>query len=399
MMKYLKILVLVLIVISCGEAPLAPNHYRINGVVNGLNSGDIYLTNFPDPADTIKVENGKFTIEKRIEHPVSTINLTTDLDIKHMDAKINGRFHVEPAIMTMSFDYNDVSKSKLVGSKTQDDFYRLEEQRRKITEKYSDVYNSYVKIRANLDKKFPTATEEEKEKLKDEEYYAKGKLQPMYDEMGQVSMDFIKNNPNSYISLSNLRFALRDLKYKEAKAIVSKFPKALMSTPLGLEISKELEDMQKGIPGAIAGNFDTIDINGNPLKLADFKGKYLLIDFWASWCIPCRKGSPHLIELFKKYNSKGLEVLGVASDDNNHPAWRKAVKDDNVGIWHHVLSGRQFDRKTMRTIVPAIGDGYNISTLPTKILIGPDGIIIGRYGSGGGNDDDMDRDLAALFEK
>ena len=97
-----------------------------------------------------------------------------------------------------------------------------------------------MKIRANLDEKFPTATEEEKEELKDEEYYAKGKLEPMYDEMEQVSMSFIKNNPSSYISLFNLRFALRDLKYNEAQAIVNTFPKALMSTPMGVEISKEI---------------------------------------------------------------------------------------------------------------------------------------------------------------
>ena len=395
-MRLLKFFILIVCIASCSEKPLEEGKYRINGTVTGLDHGEIYLQNYPS-ADTIKVKDGKFTIERSLQEVVARISITKDANDRVMNEKKTIYFFVEPTIMKLSLNYDDFSQSKLQGSKTQDEQYSPDSQMAEVTKKYAHLQEAYKKIRKELDDSYQTASEEELEKMKDAEYKAKGKLSPMYKETEQLTLEFIKKNPHSYISLFNLRFALRDLKYHEAKPIVDAFPQNIMNTRTGKEIEKELEEMKKGVPGAIAGNFDTTDINGKPIKLADFKGKYLLIDFWASWCVPCRKGSPHLIELHHKYHSKGLEVLGVASDDNNHPAWRKAVKKDKVGIWHHMLSGKQFDRKTMKVTQQGIGDHYNISTLPTKILVGPDGVIVGRYGSGGGNDADMDRDLAKIF--
>ncbi|MBD0833379.1 TlpA family protein disulfide reductase, partial [Aestuariibaculum sediminum] len=137
------------------------------------------------------------------------------------------------------------------------------------------------------------------------------------------------------------------------------------------------------------------------LKLADFKGKYLLIDFWASWCVPCRKGNPHLISLYHKYHSKGLEILGVSDDDRAHDKWKNAVEKDGIGIWHHVLRGLEYKEGTYQRINKDkdISDAYNIHSLPTKILVDPNGVIVGRYGGGGGTDDDMDKDLAEIFNQ
>ena len=396
----IKLFSITLIIASCADEqqkPLEKGMYRINGMVNGLDNGEIYLTNYSNTIDTIKVENGEFTIEKELEDIVGKINLTKDANVKYMDSKLMNSFFIEPSIMTLDLNYMDFSKSKLTGSTTQDDQYRFDSIRNEIQEKHEEVYSSYKEIRKNLDDKFPTATEKEKEKLKDEEYYAKEKLQPMYDELEKASIEFIKQNPKSFVSVQSLLFQLKNMQYEEAKAIVDQFNPDHLKIGFGARLVSELENMRKGIIGAKAGNFDTVDINGNPLKLADFKGQYLLIDFWASWCVPCRKGNPHLIELYKKYNPKGLEVLGVASDDNTPDKWRKAVEKDQIGIWHHVLDGHDFDRKSGKTVKSGINDGYNISTLPTKILVDPDGKIVGRYGSGGGTDADMDKDLAELF--
>lgn len=138
--------------------------------------------------------------------------------------------------------------------------------------------------------------------------------------------------------------------------------------------------------------FSKTDINEKPISLEDFKGQYILLDFWASWCGPCRAGNPHLISLYKKYHDKGVEFIGIASDDNNIPAWHKAIKKDRVGIWRHILSGNK--RKGND-----IGDKYAIHTLPTKILIDPTGKIIGRYGADGENDAAMDKKFEEIFGK
>ena len=399
----ITILLIAFLIVGCKtEKPLELGHYRINGTVNGLDNGEVYLMSFPNAVDTIKIENGKFQIEKELKESIGNIYLVKDASQRGMDPKTGASFFLEPTIMDLQLDYNDFSRSKLSGSKTQDDQYRLDDIRKKIADNYKEEQAFFEAVSEKYKKAAAAgASADELEKIKYEDNEARGKLAPMWEEQGKAALQFIKDNPKSFVSVQSMMFLMNDLKHDEAKAIIDQFDPEHLKIGMGARVAAELENMKKGVPGAPAGNFDTVDINGNPLKLADFKGKYLLIDFWASWCVPCRKGNPHLIELFKKYNSKGLEILGVSDDDRDHDAWRKAVEKDQIGIWHHVLRGSTFDRKTMKNKYPEkdISDGYNISTLPTKILVDPDGMIIGRYGSGGGNDTDMDRDLAAIFNK
>jgi thiol-disulfide isomerase/thioredoxin len=123
-----------------------------------------------------------------------------------------------------------------------------------------------------------------------------------------------------------------------------------------------------------------------------------LLDFWASWCVPCRKGNPHLLSLYSKYKDKGLEIIGVSDDDNNHEAWQKAVDKDGIGVWKHVLRGLDMKKRLAGEENESdISQYYGIHSLPTKILIDPNGIIIGRYGGGGESDEAMDKKFAEIF--
>ncbi len=97
----------------------------------------------------------------------------------------------------------------------------------------------------------------------------------------------------------------------------------LKQTGFGKEIKEELDGLRGGSPGSVAHVFAKNDINGQPLSLADYKGKYVLIDFWASWCGPCRKGNPHLKSLYAKYKEKGFEIIGISDDDSKPEAWKK----------------------------------------------------------------------------
>src|SRR5690606_35082369 len=107
----------------------------------------------------------------------------------------------------------------------------------------------------------------------------------------------------------------------------------------GKELAAEIAKLKSGSVGATATDFSGMDIQGKPLKLSDYRGKYVLLDFWASWCVPCRKGNPHLLQLYGKYKKKGFEIIGVSDDDSNEKAWRKAVDQDKIGVWKHVLRG------------------------------------------------------------
>lgn len=399
---YIYLLLLSFIpLISCGEKPLEPGKYRIVGKVTGLENGELYMiSDFDKPADVITVKNGRFSIENGLKEPATSISIYKDAADRNAEPTTFLRLFVEPVVMNLELDYSNFSKSVLSGSSAQNDQYKIDELRENIANDYKKEQELFRNVGDELRKAYESkASEEEIKRLKYKDNEARGLLAPMWDKQNEATLQFVKDNPKSFASVQSFVFLLRDLKYEEAKPIFDQFNSEHLNSGFAVGLEQQIEDMRKGIPGAKAGDFDTKDVNGNPIKLADFKGKYLLIDFWASWCVPCRKGNPHLIELYKKYNPKGLEILGVANDDFDKKAWRKAIKTDNIGIWHHVLTGIEIDPETRRPINPHknVNANYNISTLPTKILVNPEGVIIGRYGTGGTSDADMDADLVRIF--
>ncbi|MEC3907101.1 TlpA disulfide reductase family protein [Tamlana sp. 2201CG12-4] len=402
LIQVFKLFLITITIFSCNEASLEPGKYRINGSVAGVENGEIYVLKFPDPVDTIKVNNGRFIIENDLKEIVGTIYISKEANLREMNRKIASNFFIEPAIMELDLNYEDLSKSKLTGSKTQDDQNRLNEMTEKIAANYKNELEHFEAIAEKYKKAAAKgASAEELEAIKYEDNAAREKLAPMWDRQKEIALQFIKDNPKSFVSVQSLLFQLGGMKYDDAKALLDQFNPEHLKIGMGARLASEVENMKKGALGSIAGNFNTIDINGEPLKLADFKGQYLLIDFWASWCVPCRKGNPHLLSLYAEYKPKGLEILGVSDDDRDHKAWRKAVVKDKIGVWRHVLRGIKIidGRPDFNDKSTDISDGYNISSLPTKILVNPDGVIIGRYGGGGGTDEDMDRDLAAIFRE
>jgi len=184
---------------------------------------------------------------------------------------------------------------------------------------------------------------------------------------------------------------VNEVSLDSSKTIYKNFNAELRLSDAGKKLAAQIKKMEAALPGNMAVDFKTVDINGKPVSLADYKGKYVMLDFWASWCAPCRKGNPHMVELYKKYKEKGLNLIGIAGDDGTQMAWRAAVAKDSVGIWPNVLWGANTEND--------IGDKYAIHFVPTRILIDPTGKIIGRFGDNDDRDDKMDKMLALIFPK
>ncbi|HEY1196376.1 TlpA disulfide reductase family protein [Flavobacterium sp.] len=377
----------------------AQGKYKIDGTVTGLSDGKLYVFS-GNKVDSVKVTKGKFQISGEFKDPVENLGIAKISDFSKMNDKMYVSLFAEAVPMTLQLNYADFPASKLTGSKTQDDVAKFNAITAKIKSKYKKELDQFDAIRKKYDDaRAAKKSEEVLEAIKYEDNDARGKLEPMYAEMEKASYNFMKENPNSYYSLFLLRMNSRNLKYDEAKAYYDSFNPIYKKGDLAKDLVTEIENIKKGVPGAPAGPFNKKDINGNPIKLEDFKGKYVLIDFWASWCVPCRKGNPHLLKLYAQYKPKGLEILGVSDDDRAEDKWKKAVEKDGIGVWRHILRGLQYKEGTYEriNIDQDVSEGYNIHVLPTKILVDPNGIIVARYDQGEADDERMDKDLAAIF--
>ncbi|PZP52451.1 MAG: hypothetical protein DI598_00685 [Pseudopedobacter saltans] len=248
-----------------------------------------------------------------------------------------------------------------------------------ITEKElfdaSNTITSYYDGANRVNEKISDLGKDEKpdekliQKLQDSAAYFEMPISKYNILRSQKTKDFINKHPQTYVAARLLfRFAGSDTSFTLNS--YNNLGSKIQSSYLGQKLYKEMHAYVPLEIGIEAPNFTTTDIQGQKISLVDFKGKYVLLDFWATWCGPCRAANPHLIELYNQYRDKGLEIIGIADDNNNVDGWEKTVKMDKIGIWKQILC------KTTAEDPININTLYKIHTLPTQYLIDKDGKII-----------------------
>lgn len=373
--------------------------FTINGTITGLKDNSSIFLHYQNNegkriADSAVVLNNKFTFKGTASQP-----LMASLAAAGSKSRQDYLFmFIEPGAITVQGSADNWNGIQVTGSPLNEENKAYNNLFREITAKTTPLSNRYDKlneeyIAARRAGKSPEALEVFKEQLE----HLRDSMAPYGRQRQEINMAYFRAHPTSFITASQMKYFTSSAKPDTLEAWYNRMGASMQQTFEGKELAAEIKKLRAGSPGGTAKAFAVNDINGQPISLAAYKGQYVLIDFWASWCVPCRKGNPHLLSLYSKYKEKGLEIIGVSDDDSNPKAWKEAVEKDKIGVWKHVLRGLKrspdggFDKSE------DISEGYGIHTLPTKILIDPKGIIIGRYGGGGENDAAMDKKLSEVF--
>ena len=183
---------------------------------------------------------------------------------------------------------------------------------------------------------------------------------------------FIAEHPNMLFSamLISEMLSRNEISASEAKNAISGLSPKLQASPAVVKIKTALEDLGASEVGGKAPNFTAQTPEGGQLSLTDAMGKYTIIDFWASWCKPCRIENPNVVDVYNKYHDKGLNIISVSLDrPGQKDRWVQATKDDNMD-WYHVSNLKFWDDPIARN--------YNVKAIPSTFLIDENGVIVDK---------------------
>jgi peroxiredoxin len=341
--------------------------FQLKGTIDGLPSGGVIQLEQRIDKEYVQIDssislNGTFEFTGNVKIP--------DVYYISLPGKQNkAMIFLENSQIGFSAHADTLWKPRIKGSAVHDEYIAFQQSISEIYGKARDLYAGYQQADQAGD-------EETAEKIEREMY-------AVDDEVQEFQETYLDEHPASFIA----PFIVQNLHYgKEANEIeplLAKLDPSLKGSSLVGNISRRVEILKTVAIGMPAPEFTQTDSQGNPVSLSSFKGKYLLINFWAAWCPPCRAENPNVVSAYQKYNSKGFEVLGV-SLDKSRERWLKAVQDDRLS-WTQVSDLKYWSNE-------AVGL-YGISSIPSNLLLDPDGVIIRKNLRG----DDLHSVLAALL--
>lgn len=366
--KSLCIVLGILLFAGCAEKEeeLKEGYLRIHGKTTNLENGKlIFYKGFE--ADTVAVAHNSFVYEAPLE-TIGQFYLSVETDSlgdRMVDPDLYSiSLYLEPKVMDLMVDVKTIKNTSLTGSKTHDEYNDL-------NERLADVKEPYKTAFEEIDRLY---TDQEKNKQAISDAYES--LLPYYGQVKKVKKEFIKANPGSFISLETLNELRLDMDLDELDELYGLLSDSNKKTDKGEQLGADIKALKRTAVGNIAPNFTSTDVNGDPFDLSTYRGNYVLLDFWGSWYTPCRMSHPHLLEVYSEYSPKGFEIIGISDDDTRIDAWKKAIEEDKVGIWKHILRGKPSKEEENNTNKIDLVKLYGVGAFPTKILVDSEGKIV-----------------------
>jgi peroxiredoxin len=328
---------------------------KISGTVSNHPGRYIYLHHKwddKDHTDSAKVVDGKFAFSLKAEEP----NMYWFTTMRDLNAQPNYIFFADASPAKATLKGDSIAWSEVTGGQAQFDYME-----------YRNLVGSVVNTQQQMQNDFNQAAQRgdmaAQEAIKTEYQNLNNRF------LGQLK-EFVRAHPKSpvsgYIIYTDMNNAAIPL--TEVEQALSFLDKSMANTKFVKLATKRVNDIRGTTVGYTATNFTQVTPEGKKIQLSDFRGKYVLVDFWASWCRPCRMENPNVVAAYNRFKEKGFTVLGVSLDTNKDP-WIAAIRQDNL-TWTHVSDLKGWANEAGRL--------YNVTGIPQNFLIDKEGKIIAK---------------------
>lgn len=379
------------ICISCSNQ--RNQRFVLKGEITGMDTGTVILRIVPEHLalyDTTTLQNGRFIFKGLLNEPIIST-------IKVGDRKEQLEVFLEPAKMRIKIDSDNLKSFKMTGSRTQKEAFKLEQ----LTQSYEKSRHTLHLERMQIYDSIKNSDDERKVSQWNKEYdsliWLMDSIKIIID---SVKLEFVQQHPKSFLSPYRL-FFLTGSEYCSFSVLKSTFNRldpSVKTSKFGKMMQDELRKMGNTQVGVSAPNFIATDLMNRTITLNQFKGnKVVLLDFWASWCIPCRENYQHLKLLYDKFKPKGLEIICISVDYDKN-SWIIAVSEEQIEDWYNIWVAQNFSGGPSQSTEHDVYSNYYYSTIPQTILINKDGIIEAIWiGASPENNDSLDKHLSRLL--
>ncbi|HAN78837.1 MAG TPA: alkyl hydroperoxide reductase [Bacteroidales bacterium] len=324
--------------------------FTLTGTIEEAGKEMVYLTKAVDGVstniDSVALgEKGEFSFTGEIESPeVYSIKVGAERGVP---------VFMEAAKITFKAKFSDLANAEITGSKSADEFKALNDGLKPFYDKMNAMYQEYqafaaVANQAGIDS-----------------------ISKAYDandaEIKAYLVDYVKNNLKSHVSpyIVNRMLAYQ-LELSELEAYANGFDASLEGNVYVKALKDRVATLKAVAVGQAAPEITQLNPEGVNVSLSELKGKLVLIDFWASWCGPCRQENPNVVKLYNDYNAKGFEIFGVSLDESKEK-WVEAIAKDSL-VWKQVSDLKGWSSAAAKL--------YGVNSIPHTVLVGTDGKII-----------------------